>query len=63
MLEEERTITCPYCFEPVSLLIDRTAGSQTYVEDCSVCCQPIVVAIELTDNGEIAYIDARAENH
>lgn len=62
MLEEERHITCPYCFEPVSLLIDCTAGSQTYVEDCSVCCQPIVVTIELTDNGEIDYIDARAEN-
>lgn len=62
MLEEEYNATCPYCYEPINLLIDCTAGSQTYVEDCSVCCQPIVVAVELTPNGEIETVEARAEN-
>lgn len=62
MLEEEYTVTCPHCYEPVTLLIDCTAGNQTYVEDCGVCCQPIVVAIELTPDGEIAAVDASAEN-
>lgn len=62
MLEEEYNVTCPYCFEQVSLLLDCTAGSQTYVEDCSVCCQPIVVEIVLTADGEVAAVDARAEN-
>jgi len=62
MLEEEVSVTCPYCFEPVSLLVDCTAGSQTYVEDCSVCCQPMVVAIALTVDGQIDTIEASAEN-
>lgn len=62
MLEEEVTITCPYCSASVSLLVDCTGGSQTYVEDCSVCCQPIVVAITLTVDGELDTIEADAEN-
>jgi hypothetical protein len=42
-------IDCPYCGEPVSLQIDESAGrSQTYIEDCSVCCQPIEVSSRFT---------------
>lgn len=37
---------CPYCGEPVQLLVDKSAGTQRYVEDCQVCCQPMVVLIE-----------------
>lgn len=62
MLEEELSITCPYCYESISLLVDCTAGNQSYVEDCSVCCQPIVVDIELTADGDIASVAASAEN-
>ncbi|HLQ85925.1 MAG TPA: CPXCG motif-containing cysteine-rich protein [Salinisphaeraceae bacterium] len=62
MLEEERTVTCPYCYEPTSLLIDCTAGSQTYVEDCGVCCQPMLVKVTLTPNGEITSLEVEAEN-
>lgn len=62
MLEEEITITCPYCCEPVSLLIDCTGGNQTYVEDCSVCCQPIVVGFSLNADGEVESIEISAEN-
>ena len=62
MLEEEITITCPYCYEPVSLPVDCTGGSQTYVEDCSVCCQPIVLSITLGPGGEVEYVQANAEN-
>lgn len=62
MLEEEVTITCPYCSESISLLIDCTGGDQTYVEDCSVCCQPIVVRITLSADGQLQAIDVDAEN-
>jgi len=34
---------CPYCGEPIELLIDASAGAQQYVEDCAVCCQPMRV--------------------
>jgi len=62
MLEQETSVTCPWCHEPVSLLIDCTAGDQSYVEDCSVCCQPIVVDVRLSLDGDIAAISAQAEN-
>lgn len=41
----ERRARCPYCGERISLLIDRSVGDQQYVEDCFVCCQPIVVTV------------------
>ena len=37
-------VSCPYCGEPLTLDVDETGGrTQTYIEDCAVCCQPIEV--------------------
>jgi hypothetical protein len=49
---DEQTITCPYCWENISLLIDLSVAEQSYIEDCSVCCHPIQVNY-VTDNGEL----------
>lgn len=38
---ETCAVSCPYCGEPLELLVDVSAGGQTYVEDCAVCCRPI----------------------
>jgi hypothetical protein len=54
-------ITCPYCGEHIELLIDCSAGCQEYVEDCSVCCRPIVVRVQIED-GELIGVEGRAEN-
>ena len=35
---------CPYCGEPIELLIDTSIAEQEYVEDCEVCCRPMVVS-------------------
>jgi hypothetical protein len=45
-LQDEIPADCPYCGEAITLLVDGTAGSQTYIEDCFVCCRPIVVSVE-----------------
>jgi hypothetical protein len=53
--------TCPYCGEPVQLLVDSSAGAQQYIEDCQVCCRPMVVdvldtapvAVRLRDEDEV----------
>lgn len=50
MLEMVR-IRCPYCGEALSLGVDASAGDQTYVEDCQVCCQPIALDISVSDAG------------
>ena len=38
--------SCPYCGEPMELLVDPGAEAQEYVEDCWVCCRPIVVTVQ-----------------
>ena len=49
---EERELDCPYCGEPIVLLVDWSAGSSHYVEDCEVCCQPMEVWLETAVPGE-----------
>nr|WP_298997388.1 CPXCG motif-containing cysteine-rich protein [uncultured Allomuricauda sp.] len=39
----EHFFQCPYCWEEISFLLDRSVSNQTYVEDCEVCCNPIEV--------------------
>lgn len=55
------TITCPYCWEPIEITLDLTVESQQQVEDCSVCCRPIVVRYSTAD-GELAALEVAAEN-
>lgn len=45
---------CPYCGEPVELLVDPSPGVQRYVEDCQVCCRPMVVRVTATDPVAVA---------
>lgn len=53
----ERRVFCPFCGEPVTIVIDTSAGSQAYVEDCEVCCQPMNIAVEV-DNDELLSVSA-----
>ena len=58
---ETQTIVCPYCGEQIDVLVDSSAGHQEYVEDCSVCCRPIVISVQIED-GDVVGIEGRAEN-
>ena len=59
MLDTHQT-HCPYCGEPIELVIDASAGSQEYIEDCFVCCRPITVSVSVDD--EFVSINVRDEN-
>jgi hypothetical protein len=37
----EHFFTCPYCWENISMVLDTSVRSQTYIEDCEVCCKPM----------------------
>ncbi len=57
----EHDIRCPYCDENITVLIDGSVSEQTYVEDCHVCCRPIVLEAFVDPEG-IARVSATAEN-
>ncbi|BCT91942.1 hypothetical protein LYSHEL_09660 [Lysobacter helvus] len=54
-------ISCPYCGETITLVIDDSAGAQRYIEDCHVCCRPIVVDVSIDDDGD-PVVHASAED-
>lgn len=53
-------IACPYCGELVDVLVDTSVEYQEYVEDCSVCCRPIVLSASVA--GDEVSVVARDEN-
>jgi hypothetical protein len=55
------SIQCPYCWELIELVVDCSVPDQEYVEDCSVCCRPIVVRA-VCEDGEVLSIEGRKEN-
>jgi hypothetical protein len=55
------TITCPYCWEPIEIALDLSVDEQQQVEDCSVCCRPIVIRYSAAE-GELLGLDVAAEN-
>lgn len=58
-LIDTRDITCPHCGEAIEIVIDLSVASQSYIEDCSVCCRPIAICV-VAENGEIIELGAEA---
>lgn len=46
MLETE-SYDCPYCGEPAEAVLDLSGGDQEYIEDCPVCCRPIIFDLQV----------------
>jgi uncharacterized Zn finger protein len=60
-MENEIEISCPYCGEINVIEIDITEGlSQTFVQDCEVCCRPVELNISIDRNSNIS-IEVRNE--
>lgn len=59
MLQQEELVKhCPYCGESIDLLIDASAGNQQYIEDCSVCCQPINLCVQVGEADDVPLVTA-----
>ncbi len=54
-------IHCPYCGERIDVLVDCSEPSQSYIEDCQVCCRPIAMFVEIDPDGDVD-VQARHEN-
>lgn len=46
-------VRCPYCGERAELDVDDDGwSSQSYVQDCPVCCQPWQVRLARDEDGD-----------
>jgi hypothetical protein len=52
---EDVDVTCPSCWEPITLEVDLLVETQDYIEDCPVCCQPMQVICRC-DAGELVSV-------
>lgn len=59
--EVEYHICCPYCGEWITILVDCSVPEQRYIEDCQVCCRPIDISAQVSDENAVEVI-ARHEN-
>jgi len=61
-LQHERWVACPYCGEAFVFIVDASAGSQSYYEDCEICCRPILFHTEIDNDGNVLGITALRED-
>ena len=44
---------CDSCGEEIVVPVDLSAGAhQDYVEDCPVCCHPMILHVDIDSDGE-----------
>ncbi len=56
------TATCPHCGETIDTFPDPGGGAhQEYIEDCSVCCRPILFRAALDTESDEFTIEASPE--
>ena len=51
----EHFFSCPYCWENISMLLDPYMEGDDYIEDCQVCCRPIVVSFKIVDDEVVSF--------
>ena len=54
---------CPWCGERLDLFVEPEILQQEYVEDCRICCAPILVLVSFEPGDFSApYLQLRREN-
>ncbi len=59
---KNRRVHCPYCGEDFDTVVDCSGGSQHYIEDCAVCCQPIEFQAEVDGDGNLITLATHRED-
>lgn len=57
----ETSIYCPYCGEQIDVTVEMMDDEQEYIEDCQVCCRPIIFSIGSGYNGD-PLVSVRSED-
>lgn len=61
LMIEACSVNCPYCGETFDTEVDCSAGSQSYYEDCFVCCRPILFET-VVEGGRLASVATRRDD-
>jgi len=61
-MQTEYDIDCPYCGERICVLLDTSVQQQEYIEDCQVCCNPIVFDVRLDTITNEFSVNVRRDN-
>lgn len=59
------TAHCPYCGESFETSLDPSVQHQEYIEDCQVCCSPIIFDVVISfdsDDNVDAQVQLRRDN-
>ncbi len=59
---EEFSLQCPNCGEIVNIFVDSSVEQQIYVEDCSVCCRPMLLAVSYDEQSGISVTANREDD-
>ena len=60
---DTKFIQCPYCGQFLEIAIDRSIRLQEYIEDCQICCRPMVLTVTIDpDNRNETIVQARSES-
>lgn len=59
---EEFNLECPNCGETVAIFIDSSVEQQTYIEDCPVCCRPMLLSVSYDESSGINVIASREDD-
>jgi hypothetical protein len=59
-MEEPIEVECPWCWERFTTFFDLSAGGQSYIEDCQVCCRPIMMHFRINRRGEVRVVSQRS---
>lgn len=62
LAETSALLACPYCGSQVELALDPGGDAvQEYIEDCEVCCRPLMLTVRWDASGT-ASVEARTED-
>ncbi len=57
----EYFFNCPYCWQRISMLLDPDMSTESYIEDCQVCCNPILLRFEIIDGDIVSFNSQRGQ--
>jgi len=58
----EHDISCPYCGEHITVLVDPSEAFQRYIEDCQVCCNPMNLSVSVTHPDDSIAVRAETDD-